>query len=159
LGDTLLYLTSLGVTLSGVFSYYSVVESNVLRIPTLLFILNGHLISYLLRENKRKRLYSSFFLLSLLLLLFIDVFKGKGLLLFPPEAGGEPGLIIGDFLLWLVVFRSYTLFSQATSFSPSCPPSHSLVLSPLTQSTPSFSSIPPSASFSQSFSSSSTPMK
>jgi hypothetical protein len=111
LGDTLLYLTSLGVTLSGVFSYYSVVESNVLRIPTLLFILNGHLISYLLRENKRKRLYSSFFLISLLLLLFIDVFKGKGLLLFPPEAGGEPGLIIGDFLLWLVVFRSYTLFS------------------------------------------------
>jgi hypothetical protein len=111
LSDTLLYLTSLGVTLSGVFSYYSVVESNVLRIPSLLFILNGYLISFLLRENKKKRLYSSFFLSSLLLLLFIDVFKGKGLLLFPPETGGEPGLIIGDFLLWLVVLRSYTLFS------------------------------------------------
>jgi transglutaminase-like putative cysteine protease len=106
-----LYLTSLGVTLSGVFAYYSVVESNVLRIPSLLFILNGHLISFLLREHKRKRVYSSFFLFSLLFLLFIDVFKGKGLLLFPPEAGGEPGLIIGDFLLWLVVLRSYTLFS------------------------------------------------
>ncbi|MBC7329519.1 transglutaminase domain-containing protein [bacterium] len=111
MGDTLLYLTSLGVTLSGVFSYYSVVESNVIRIPTLLFILNGHLVSFLLRENKKKRLYSSFFLFSLLLLLFIDVFKGKGLLLFPPEAGGELGLIIGNFLLWLVVLRSYTLFS------------------------------------------------
>jgi len=111
LGDSLLYLTSLGVTLSGVFAYYSVVESNVLRIPTLLFILNGHLISFLLRENKKKRFYSAFFLFSLLFLLLIDAFKGKGLLLFPPETGGEPGLIIGDFLLWLVVLRSYTLFS------------------------------------------------
>ncbi len=111
MGDTLLYLTSLGVTLSGVFAYYSVVESNILRIPSLLFILNGYLISFLLKGHKRKRIYSSLFIASLLIMLLIDSFKGKGLLLFPPEAGGEPGLVIGDFLLWLVVLRSYTLFS------------------------------------------------
>ncbi len=111
MGDTLLYLTSLGVTLSGIFAYYSVVESNILRIPSLIFILNGHLLSFLLRENKRRKLYSSFFTISLLLMLLTDVFKGKGLLLFPQEVGGEPGLTVGNFLVWLVVLRSFTLFS------------------------------------------------
>lgn len=109
--DALLYLTSLGVTLSGVFAYYSVVEDNILRIPSLIFILNGYLLSFLLRKKANRRLYSSLFTLCLLLLLVVDAFKGKGLLLFPPDVGGEPGLIVGNFLLWLVVLRSFTLFS------------------------------------------------
>jgi len=104
-------LTSLGVTLSGVFAYYSVVESNILRVPSLLFILNGYLLSFLLREKKHRRLYASLFSSVLLLLLIIDVIKGNGLLLLPPEVRGEPGLVVGSFLLWLVVLRSFALFS------------------------------------------------
>lgn len=111
MGDALLYLTSLGVTLSGVFAFFSVVESNILRIPSLIFILNGYLLSYLIREKKYRRIYSSFFVIVLVFLLIIDAIKGKGLLLFPPDVGGEPGLIVGNFLLWLVVLRSYTLFT------------------------------------------------
>ncbi|MBC7328050.1 transglutaminase domain-containing protein [bacterium] len=112
MGDAILYLTSLGVTLSGLFAYYQVVESSIVRVTSLIFVLTGYFVSYLLKEKKNPKLYSSFFIFTLIFLLLIDTFKGKGLLLFPPEVGGEPGLIVGSFLLWLVVIRSYNLYSE-----------------------------------------------
>lgn len=111
MGDFASYLLALLVTFTGVFAYYSVVEDNIIRFSSLAFILVGHIFSYLFRESKNRKFYSNLILICLVFLLVMEKIKGSGVLLSPIEARGEIGLIVGAYLLWLVVMRSFTLFN------------------------------------------------
>lgn len=111
MGDFALYLLALLVTFTGVFAYYSVVEDNIIRFSSLALISVGHVFSYLFRDSKNRRFYSNLILICLVFLLAMEKIKGSGVLLSPIEARGEVGLIVGAYLLWLVVMRSFTLFN------------------------------------------------